>query len=374
MLSLGRMVSAFDRDDEATPPPDTAPTEPVARPHPAAEEPFAIVVRALAWRDVPRLRSLESLAPLNQPESLVLGFGPLRSAAQAALPWGRAPHPTFVAEAAGRLVGYAEFRALAFDGRWVLAALGASVGVYAADPVWEALLAHATRQAGLRGVKRLYARIPWAVGGGTTCRRLGWHAYATESVFLAHDLALPRPDAWRPRRQQRADTWAVHQLYAATVPREVQEAEALTSHRWDAPRSRRRATAVDGWLFEEGHQLVGYVRTLAAGSQIALEVLVDPDRREGVGAMVDGALGQFGARGLRRVYCAVRGYQSELAGPLTERGFVPAFEQELFVRYTTATARRPVSESVPFALEVREPVPRRVPTFLQLPPEDEPAR
>ncbi len=325
-----------------------------------------VTVRPLFLRDVPRLPSLDTLYPLNRPETLVTGYGPTRSGLRAATPWGRGRRPAFVADAGDRLVGYAEFRAVAFDGRWTLSALGASVGVYDTDPVWEALLSYAVRQAGLRGVKRLYGRIPWEVAVSPALRGLGWHPYATETVFLAHDLASVARGGLRPRCQDRTDTWAVHQLYAACVPREVQEAEALTSHRWDVPRpGRGDNTAVNGWLFEEDHRLVGYARVLSAGAHHAIELLVLPERRSLAGEVIDGALAALGSRGIRRVYCAIRGYQGELSGPLAERGFLAAFEQELFVRYTTATARRAAADSVPFSLDVLDPVPGRVPSFFR---------
>jgi len=366
------MVTALDRSDDpnrsrTAAGERTTPDAPSLYPSRSGTDPatLPVTVRPLFPRDVPRLRGLDTLHPLNQPESSVTGYGPTRAGLRAVLPGGRGRRPAFVADTGDRLVGYAEFRAHAFDGRWTLAALGASVGVYDADPVWEALLTYAVRQAGLRGVKRLYGRIPWAVGASAALRRLGWHPYATETVFLAHDLPSAVRGGLRPRHQDRTDTWAVHQLYAACVPRPVQEAEALTSHRWDIPRPRRGIPPITGWLFEDGHQLVGYARVLSAGSRHAVELLMHPERRMLAGQVIDGTLAALGSRGVRRVYCAIRGYQAELSAPLGERGFLAVFEQELFVRYTTATARRPAAESVPFALEVRDPVPGRLPSFFQ---------
>jgi hypothetical protein len=98
--------------------------------------------------------------------------------------------------------------------------------------------------------------------------------------------------------------------------------------------------------------------------------MVHPDRRALADQVIDGTLAVLGSRGLRRVYCAIRGYQAELSTPLAERGFLAAFEQELFVRYTTATVRRPVAESVPFTLEVRDPVAGRLPSFFRPTGED----
>ena len=73
---------------------------------------------------------------------------------------------------------------------------------------------------------------------------------------------------------------------------------------------------------------------------------------------------------LRRVLVALRGYASELGPVLTDRGFAPALDQDLHLRYTTANVRVPAAETFPMTLEVRERLPQRVPTFMQgQPPE-----
>ena len=330
-------------------------------------EPDAIpaIVRPLGFRDLPRLRGLDTLHAVNQPDALVLGNNPLQQAIRAALPGQRGKRPAFVAESGERIIGYAGFRAVLPDGRWALQTLGASVGVYPAAPVWERILDYAVKQAGLRGVRSLYARVPWGVGASDTLVGSGWTIYASETIFLAHDARpLVRPTV-RPRIQEPADTWAIHQLYSALTPRAVQHAEAFTSRRWELPKSNsRRGPQIRGWVFEADSTVLGYARALVGRRSSAIEMLIHPERRDLTGQIIDGTLFALGEHGGRRCYCTIRGYQSELAGPLQERGFAASFEQELLVRYTTATVRRAVVESVPFTLDVRERVPRRVPTFL----------
>jgi hypothetical protein len=55
---------------------------------------------------------------------------------------------------------------------------------------------------------------------------------------------------------------------------------------------------------------------------------------------------------------------------LTSRGFIDIGEQELLIRYTTATVRAPVADPVLFPVELRPALPRRVPTFLEGQPTD----
>ena len=54
------------------------------------------------------------------------------------------------------------------------------------------------------------------------------------------------------REQESSDTWAIHQLYNASVPRDVLYAEALTSHAWDIANSRRPGVATDHGLAHRG--------------------------------------------------------------------------------------------------------------------------
>ncbi len=327
-----------------------------------------VTVRYIRLGDVPRLRRLDPLHILDRPESTVQGWRPLRGALASATPGGRDRRPAFVVEAGDRLVGYARFQTTAPDGRWTLVALGAAMGVYDAEPVWEALLSTAVRQAGLRGVRSLFARIPWGVGASPLMSRLGWQPYATETLFLAHDVRGAWRDAMRPRPMKVSDTWSVHQLYAAAVPTAVQQAEAFTSRRWEsAARGAKGRSA--GLLFEDGPHLVGFARVTTGPGGRALDVLVHPERREVAGRMLDGALAAL-APGGGRIWATLRGYQDELASPLQDRGFQPVFEQELFVRYTTARVRQPAPEPAPFALDVRERAARQVPSFLAGAPDD----
>jgi hypothetical protein len=330
-------------------------------------------VRGVRWRDLAGLRRLDAFYRLNQPESQLAPYSVLRSGLRASLPGVRRRRPTFVACAGDRLVGYAEFRTIEPDQRWLTVALGASVGVFDADPVWEALLLHAVRAAGLRGVKRLYARVPQAAPVGGVLRRLAWTPYAAETVFVAQDVADLAPGVASGRRgrpQTPADTWAIHQLYAAAVPRAVQDAEAYTSHHWDLHGRGGPAAKGAGWLIQDGHQVIGYARTASRTGVHLLELVYHPDRREVLDDLIVGALASLPEGPARRVYCAVRGYQTEAATALEDRGFVPTLEQDLLVRYTTATVRVPAVETVSFHVEVREKLPQRVPSFLHGRPRD----
>lgn len=326
-------------------------------------------IRPYSFGDMRQLGRMPGMLRLDVPDSLLQRRGEMLDL-QAALPILRRDRPAFVAAADNQAVGFVRFSPRAPDGRWILTSIAASTGVYSPEPVWEALLTHGVRAAGLRGVRRLFARVPVGHPLTDSMRRSGWTPYARETVFRAErSLSRPRPSQGM-RPQEPADTWAIHQLYAQTVPRQIQEIEALTSHVWHMDQRRRpqRGVRRGGWLIEEGGVLEAYAR-FSIGSRAGMfDAVVAPGDRGRLGTLLDGIVAAP-SRG-RPVYCALRAYLRDLGGELTDRGFVEVGEQELFIRYTTATARTPALDPVHFPVELRPALPRRAPTFLEGQPTD----
>lgn len=326
--------------------------------------PFALETRYLRLTDVPQLRRVPHVYRLHQPETQLTPYSPLRAGLRAATPGVRSRRPFFVASTGERLVGFAQFMPVHPDQRWHLVALGASVGVYDVLPVWEALLGHGVRSAGLRGVKRLYARSLHGSLVASALHALAWMPYASERVFVGYDVH-ERAAPLDARAQETSDTWAIHQLYNAAVPREVQHAEAYTSHRWDLHGQATTAHGVvKGWLIEDRHNLIGYARTTSRRDVHLVDLVYHPEHIDVIASLFQTAVAHLSPQPLRRVYCSARGYQVELATALETSGFRPVLEQDLHVKYTTATVRAPVGEPIPFHLEVRDKLPQRVPTFL----------
>lgn len=333
--------------------------------------PLKLTVRAAKLRDLPSLVRFPIVVGLNQPEFNLGPYRPMRAGLSQIVRFGETRPRVFVARAGGKTVGFAHWQPVLPDRRWQLIALGSATGVYDAAPVWEELIRHSTTAAGLSGVKRLDAQIPLVSPVEGPIHAVGFTAYASETVFMAQQLAIGSTNA-ELRAQEQTDTWAIHQLYNATVPKKVQFAEAWTSHHWDVRTSRNLPNrVVRGWLAEDGHQLLGYVRTTSCGSAHVLELIYTPERPAVIDRLLDGALSRL--RRVSRVgtvYCALRGYQAEAVSALMERGFDPVLEQDLHVKYTTAIARQPQPEVVPFHADVIERLPKRVPSFLHGKPGD----
>jgi hypothetical protein len=321
--------------------------------------------------DMPALLRFPGILRLDVPDSLLLPR-PGMPDLPAALPVLRKERPAFVAIADGQLVGFVRFSPRRPDGRWVVSAIGASTGVYAPEPVWEGLLAHGVRAAGLRGVRRLFARVPTGHPVVETMHQSGWVSYSRETVFRAERMTAVARSGRELRLQEPADTWAIHQLYAAAAPRQVQEIEALTSHVWDMEQSRRapRGVRQTGWLLEENGELAAYARYTRGPRAGMIDAVVFPGKGGHLGMLLDGVIANSRRGRPRPVYCALRAYLMDMKDELTERGFSPIGEQELLIRYTTATARTSQGEPVHFPVELRQGMPRRVPTFLEGQPTD----
>jgi hypothetical protein len=336
--------------------------------------PMRLNVRSVRPTDVLDLRGMTTVLALNQPEINFSGYSPMRAALSALAPGGKFKPRLFTAVSDERVVGFAHFQPLSPDQRWQLIAIGSATGVYEASPVWEQLVAESVVAAGLRGVKRLYGRAPVESAAAESLGAVGFSPYAEESIQVARP-PLTASNV-KMRAQEQTDTWAIHQLYNSAVPRQVQFAEAFTSHRWDlrAVPEGMPGVSSSGWLIEERHQVIGYARIRSRGSVHTIELIYSPERIDVLDELIEGTLARIKLAGRKdRVYCATRGYQQEAATALERHGFTTAMEQELHVKYTTANVRVAQTEAIPFHAEVIEKLPKRVPSFLPGKPQDESA-
>jgi hypothetical protein len=325
------------------------------------EAPYALSVRLARPMDVPALARIPEIVLLNEPRVGGDAYSAARSAMASIAP-GRHRPSVFVAKSNSRLVGFVHFQETGADRRWLGVAIGAATGVYGAGPALEALLRHATIAAGLRGVKRLFAKAPSGAPLVESFLRSNYSAYATETIFMTRDPIFGGAAA-AVRPQEPSDAWAVHQLYAAATPKQVQYAEAYTSDRWELRRHAKDAS-VASWLLEDGNIVVGFVRVLSAGGDHCMEVMHHPDHPNVAKELIVAALSKLRTISkIARVRCAVRGYQAETATALEQRGFEPILEQDLLIKHTTAPARVVSSESVTFPVELIERLPKRAPSF-----------
>ncbi|MEJ7837616.1 MAG: hypothetical protein WKF81_02310 [Thermomicrobiales bacterium] len=323
-----------------------------------------IEVNRVRWRDLSFLRRPRKQILLNQPYGYWLTGDPFQAGMRQLMPLIRSVDRVAVARGDGRPLGHAVFRVNIPDDRWTLESVGSSTGVYQSEPIWEELFRYSVMAAGLEGAKRLYAKLPVGSSLIGSARKTGFAPYATEHVWTSSDI--PAATACSDvRRQSASDVWSIHQLYMAAVPRQVQYAEAITSHHWDANARVSTDERVTGWLFEDGNQILGYVRVTTRPDRHVLEFIVNPDHRDVAHELLQTAFAQLAAMPRRTVFAVVRSYQFELLLMLERAGLTAWQEQDVFVKYTTAPVVSPVINGLPATQELSEPVGKRVPTFYE---------
>ncbi|HET9659579.1 MAG TPA: hypothetical protein VFP05_04575 [Thermomicrobiales bacterium] len=366
LQALGRA-----RDGEFASSPRSTSAEPTLRPQEAAPKNrhFPLDVRLARFTDLPAIGSIERVYPLLQPQLSLSGYNASSSLLAARLPRGSDKPIFMVAESSGKIVAFADFKPSMHDRRWLLQALGASTGVYDPSPIWEELVWASVRQAGMRGVKRLYAQATAGTNAHVALRAAGFSPYTTETIYVADSPRTLGADA-SMREQESSDTWAIHQLYNASVPRDVLYAEALTSHAWDIQNSRRPGAAhTEGWLVDDSNGAVAYVRVTSERGAHGLDVTFPPGSVKRAAALLDAVLRRLRLeKRINRVYVAIRGYQQEIEPALARLGFTPGLTQELLVRYTAVPIRSVAVEASPQHVELGDRVPSQAPSILTATP------
>ncbi len=304
-----------------------------------------------------------------QPQLSVSGYRPANSVLAARVGRGTGKPQMMVAESNGEIIAFADFKPSMPDHRWLLQAFGASTGVYDPGPVWEEVLAAGIRQAGMNGVKRLYARATGGTNANIALRGAGFAPYAVETIYVVDSPRTLGADV-AMREQESTDTWAIHQLYNASVPRNVLYAEALTSHTWDISRSRRPgARQTIGWLVDDGSNIGAYVRVTSDHGVHCVDITFALGAVKRASALLDAVLRRLRLeKRIARVYIALRDYQQELEPALARLGFTPGLTQELLVRYTAVPIRAVTVEAPAQHVELGDRVPSQAPSILTVTP------
>jgi hypothetical protein len=232
------------------------------------------------------------------------------------------------------------------------------------DAYWSALLDALTRRAGERRATRLFARVADNADAIIALRDAGYMTYGRETLYVApyHKEARSAPAERNLRRQQRGDTWAIHQLYTMTTPKAMQFAEARTSGHWDLP---RHGTAQAGFWIGEAHEITAYARTFSGDHTHLIDVLFRPQEDDGLVAFIQAVLAALSAGEGDLVYVRAHAHQEDLGGVLVAQGFSALARQSLLVKYTTIPVREAVPAFVPVPI-LRKATAGRVPSLSAL--------
>lgn len=348
-------------------------------------------IRPFHWTDIPALRRLRGeTARLDMPEGIVGGLRPVRSTVFGILPW-HGGIVTLVLLQDNTPCAFVQGRprrdGLTWDVLYLAYGRKDRIGSGAArDAMWSALLDALTRQAGRRRATRLFARVPDNAEAMIALRDAGYMTYGRETLYVGPYHKGPRATEEQPtlRRQQRGDTWAIHQLYTLTTPKAMQFAEARTSGYWDLP---RRGTAYAGYWAGDAHEVTAYARAFSGDHTHVIDIMFRPERCGDLAAFVRAVLAALPAGEGDLVYIRAYGHQEDLGSALLALGFAPLVRQSLLVKYTTIPVREAAPAFVPAPVlrrlaAGRVPSPtarwlaplrlwRRIPRFLRPSPDGE---
>lgn len=268
--------------------------------------------------------------------------------------------PLFVASVAGRNQHIGALQCLKYgaDGRWYLQYLTAIEPVLHDSPAPIALIEHAISEAGWCGARRIMARSESGSELTTLLRNVGFSAFGHEIVFVATESPGGEPNR-EVRTQLSSDVWSIHQLYLQTTPRDVQNAEALTSHEWDVELEGR---SVRGWFMTTAGTTTAFLRVRTSRRYHRLDAMFVPGSGSQMGTLFDHVFAILQNESPRPIYVGMRGYQQELESVLVRAELLAEVDQMMMVRYTTASV--PVRPNDGFEmLRTAEADPRRVPSF-----------
>jgi hypothetical protein len=282
---------------------------------------------------------------LNLEESLTQSYSPLRAALAAYFTAGEMGALTYVVSghtADGQMEGFIQVRERRSrpeaDVLFVAPALEDDI-----DPgVWHHLLTHMCRQAGERGIERIFARLPEGGKEVGLFSQLGFNVYTREDVFcLSYGRRVKvesRQDtAIRPCRSE--DAVALQQLYAAVASRLVQQAENATGRYrpgWPA------MMAGQGYVLEKKGEIVGCLVVLSRRLAHWLYVLLHPQAYGHAGDLVAHGLAMLHEAPPGPIYCGVREYQGGLRAVLGDLGFTLFVSRALMVKHTVVRVIDPV--------------------------------
>ncbi|PMP74498.1 MAG: hypothetical protein C0183_21195, partial [Roseiflexus castenholzii] len=188
-------------------------------------------------------------------------------------------------------------------------------------------------------------------------RQLGFIGYAQQTVLRLDGPDWDQGTTLAPMRpQSNHDVWAIHKLYGAVTPRQVQHVEARDARSWMLPLDRVwRRPYRNAWVLGAGDRMTAYLHRTTGPVGHVFSLLIRPEAREQTTDVLRFGLAQI--HDALPVYLMLREYQQELFLPAGDLGFQPVAEQTLFCKHTTVAARRSILAPVLESPETHPPIP-----------------
>jgi len=150
--------------------------------------------------------------------------------------------------------------------------------------------------------------------------------------------------------------WAIHKLYGAVTPRQVQLFEARDARSWMLPLDRVwRRPYRNAWVLGAGDRMVAYLHRTTGPVGHVFSLLIRPEAREQMTDVLRFGLAQI--HDALPVYLVLRDYQQELFLPAGDLGFHPVADYTLLCKQTTVAARRSLLTPALESPETHPPIP-----------------
>jgi hypothetical protein len=172
---------------------------------------------------------------------------------------------------------------------------------------------HCASEVGAARIQRIYAALPQRHNElREIFRQAGFIGYAQQSVLRLDGPDWDQGTTLAPMRpQSNHDVWAIHKLYGAVTPRQVQLFEARDARSWMLPLDRVwRRPYRNAWVLGAGDRMVAYLHRTTGPVGHVFSLLIRPDAREQMTDVLRFGLAQI--HDALPVYLILRDYQQEL--------------------------------------------------------------
>lgn len=314
------------------------------------------MIRHAGWTDIMRImatRRQQEILRLNAPYTIIQPEAVLTDLLRAQNPLLRRRCNTLVYAEGGDVLAYLQARCRWQRGdEWTITSLATSEREGA--PLWQQLVTELVRQAGERGITRVFAKLPLEDPRLELFRELGFAIYSHERIWgdlYVKAVSIDAPRRGPLRSLERRDAFDLLQLYRQVTPRAVQQAEALTSKQWlPGPRVAPGGLGARAFVWDSAsvphqttfapHGIGGWVRLLTGPRGHWITTLFRPEQREAARDALEYVLWLARKSVPKPMYVALREYQAEMEPLLEERGFHLLTEQALLVKYTVVLERQ----------------------------------
>lgn len=220
---------------------------------------------------------------------------------------------------------------------------------------WTHLLDGACAEAAGQGIQRVFASLPESGPEMDVFQQAGFSLYAGEDVYCLPSVTATSHAG--PQAQMRPlvpeDWTALQKLIVAVTPQRVRQAEGGIHLATDVGKNCQWYVLPGG----SNTELAGALRVCKGPAAHWLRLLVNPDARDAVDALVQWGLASLAGGTARPVYCSVRRYEGGIRGALTAAGFELAESRALVVKQTAAWVKAPSPDLVRSLATGVEPVP-----------------